>query len=173
MSGWNIANVGATPTRGEPPADDLQTFGATLKRDFEAARASGRVTRDAAGLAYSALISPTAAGVSLRDLPADVAQKILASRAEAMQQFFDSWAESIRVNAERDKKADQKRFLEKTRCRALARAQRWLQPSPSPRRADPTTEPKDHAAKPQRPLAAAFDAASVNNAGVPAGSRRG
>lgn len=50
-------------------------------------------------------------GLSLNELPLDVAQQILSSRAETMQEFFDSWSASIRENAEKDKKATQKRLL--------------------------------------------------------------
>ena len=50
-------------------------------------------------------------GLSLRDLPVEVAQQILESRAETMQQFFDSWSESIQHNAEQEKQATQRRLL--------------------------------------------------------------
>ena len=43
--------------------------------------------------------------ISLRHLPVEVAQMILDSRAETMEQFFKSWSESIRENAKLDKQA--------------------------------------------------------------------
>lgn len=49
---------------------------------------------------------------SLLDLPSDVAQMILDSRAKSMQEFFDTWSESIRENAKRDKESH-KRYRQK------------------------------------------------------------
>ena len=54
---------------------------------------------------------------SLLDLPPDVAQAILDSRAKSMQEFFDSWSESIRENAKRDKESH-KRYVNKKKDNA-------------------------------------------------------
>lgn len=61
----------------------------------------------------------TTPDLSLRDLPFEVAQQILNSRAETMEQFFKSWSESIRLNAELDKKATKKRLLAQTLNRTV------------------------------------------------------
>ena len=47
----------------------------------------------------------------LRDLPPDVAQAILDSRAESMEAFFSAWNESIERNAWLDKEAASRRRL--------------------------------------------------------------
>lgn len=48
-------------------------------------------------------------GVSgMRSLPIEVYQAVLASQAEAMNEFFRSWGESIAHNAEEDRKASQR-----------------------------------------------------------------
>ena len=65
---------------------------------------------------------------SLLDLPPDVAQMILDSRAQSMQDFFDSWSESIRENAKKDKESHE-RYRQKKKSNtpafdpALARRQ--------------------------------------------------
>ncbi|MFC1610350.1 hypothetical protein ACFL6C_05280 [Myxococcota bacterium] len=65
------------------------------------------------------LLAPTpGGGISLKDLPLEIAQAILKARAETMKQFFDSWAESIRMNAAEDKKAALKRYLKNTVTKA-------------------------------------------------------
>mgnify|MGYP001170769390 CR=1 FL=1 len=56
---------------------------------------------------------------SLLDLPPDVAQLILDSRAQSMQEFFDTWSESIRENAKKDKKAH-KRYRQKKKSNTPA-----------------------------------------------------
>ncbi len=58
-------------------------------------------------------------GLSLRDLPVEVAQQILNNRAETMQQFFDSWSESIQHNAEQEKQATQRRLLAQMLIKAV------------------------------------------------------
>jgi hypothetical protein len=49
--------------------------------------------------------------LSLRDLPPEAAQMILDSRAETMQAFFETWRESMELNASEDCKADKRRRL--------------------------------------------------------------
>jgi hypothetical protein len=50
-------------------------------------------------------------GQSLTNLPVEVAQQILTSRAESMQQFFETWSRSIRENAKLDDKANKQKIL--------------------------------------------------------------
>lgn len=49
--------------------------------------------------------------LNLRHLPPEVAQMILDSRAATMEEFFRSWGESIRQNAELDREAEKQRLL--------------------------------------------------------------
>ncbi|MCK5688050.1 hypothetical protein KAI87_02210 [Myxococcota bacterium] len=70
---------------------------------------SGEVaTKGSTEREFLSLMQESNSGFSLRDLPFDVATAILASRAEAMKDFFASWSESIEENAKLDKEAAKK-----------------------------------------------------------------
>ncbi len=62
-------------------------------------------------------------GIRLSDLPVEVAQLILDSQAKSIQEFFDSWAESIQEQAKLDKEASQRSQMN---ADALKRSQGFL-----------------------------------------------
>lgn len=65
---------------------------------------SGHEARAIRGIMSSAGLNGSG-GIDFRALPFEVAQAILTSRAEASQQFFDSWSKSIAENAKADKQS--------------------------------------------------------------------
>ena len=62
---------------------------------------------------FLTLLQDSCPGITLKDLPVEVAQAILDNRHATMQAFFESWGESIRLNAELDKEASQKALKKK------------------------------------------------------------
>ncbi len=62
---------------------------------------------------FLTLLQDSCPGITLKDLPMEVAQAILDSRYATMQAFFESWGESIRLNAELDKKSSQQALKKK------------------------------------------------------------
>jgi hypothetical protein len=57
---------------------------------------------------FLTLLQDSCPGITLKDLPMEVAQTLLDSRYATMKTFFESWGESIRLNAELDKKSSKK-----------------------------------------------------------------
>jgi hypothetical protein len=84
---------------------------------FDQLAAPGTTGRAALGMLRDSISSTP--GLSLRDLPFEVAQQILSNRAETMNEFFRGWSESMRRNAEADVKATDKRLLAQMLNRAV------------------------------------------------------
>ena len=108
--------------------DGLQ---AEIAQRFETARASGGLTPAKIDNVTDSFVFGPHNGVPLDQLPPEIAQKILESRGKAMQEFLDSWAESIRKNAKADKDAAKRafklKFLERSQARVTRVVQRWLE----------------------------------------------
>ncbi len=75
---------------------------------------------------FLALLKSCCSDMSIHDLPADVAQMILDARAETMTEFFRSWSESIKKNAEADKETAGKAELERQDIKQIARSRSFL-----------------------------------------------
>lgn len=114
-------------TQNIDPIAEAGQWKAGLKERFDATRVDGAIKPALVHqAAFQSMIAPTAAGVPLRDLPIEVAQEMLNARSAAMKEFFDGWAESIRKNAEADKKAAFRGMLKSAREKALENSRRWL-----------------------------------------------
>ena len=61
--------------------------------------------------------------IRLSDLPFEVAQMILDSRAETIQEFFESWSESLHEQAKLDKEASKRSQMQ---AESLKRSQSFL-----------------------------------------------
>ena len=57
---------------------------------------------------FVGLLRDTCPSIRLSDLPLEVAQMILDSRAETIQEFFESWSESLHEQAKLDKEASKR-----------------------------------------------------------------
>ncbi|MBI3178208.1 MAG: hypothetical protein HYZ27_01020 [Deltaproteobacteria bacterium] len=168
-------------TANKPPPESAVAHEAGAWRDTFAAKftqavEAGLTPTKALALCTHELLAPTAGDVSLRDLPLQTAQEMVAARGKAMQEFLASWAKSIRKNAKADDKAHQRRLLlanevDRFGPAALRRAGLRLNSRVSKLPAQPVDIALALAPAPDRarvvpPLAAAFDAnsdsASVN-----------
>ncbi len=72
---------------------------------------------------FVGLLRDSCPTIRLSDLPFEVAQMILDSRAETIQEFFESWSESLHEQAELDKEAAKRSQMQ---AESLKRSQGFL-----------------------------------------------
>lgn len=65
-------------------------------------------------------------GISLRDLPFEVASTILDSQSKTMKAFFDSWSESIEKNARLDRETSKKAQETKAELKKVQQSRSFL-----------------------------------------------
>ncbi len=165
----------AQPSAGSGLKSQVDSWRDAFAARFEQAVDAGLTPSQALALCTRELLAPPVGSASLRDLPANTAQEMVADRGKAMQDFLTSWAEGIRRNARADQRAHQRRLLLADEVgrfapAALRRAQQRLSSRMSKLPTLPAAEPPlpapQLASAPGTPLAAAFhgkfDGASVN-----------
>ena len=106
--------IADSAARGLPESDPRRQL---VGQPLDQIAAPGTAERQLLGMLHRSI--STTSDLSLRDLPFEVAQLILNGRAETMEQFFKSWSESIKLNADLDKKATKKRLLSQMLNRAV------------------------------------------------------